>query len=151
MAFELKEEGNKLFQNSDYENAIKKYARVRLFTQPFIPKGNQDEIMSMMVKSKTDGISSEKKIEVVDLQAQTSLNMSTCFFKLGNYKKAVDKATESINLKKTYKAYYRRGIAYSKLLQFDNAASDLEAALKTDVNDPMKITNELNQFRAKAA
>jgi hypothetical protein len=41
-----------------------------------------------------------------------------------NYKKAVEKATESLQHKKTLKALYRRGKGYQKLCDFERALVD---------------------------
>ena len=108
-------------------------------------------MMSMMSSLKKGEITPETKAEILELQAQTYLNMSICFFKRENYFKAVEKATDSIKLKKSYKAYYRRGMAYAKLLQYDNAAEDMLGAIKMDTSDPQNIQHELNKFKREAA
>ena len=69
MAKYLKEEGNNFYKNKDYENAIKKYARVRMFTQTFLPRDNQEQVLNMMKTSAKDQITAEKKAEVVELQS----------------------------------------------------------------------------------
>ena len=68
MAKLLKDEGNMFFKNKDYENAIKKYARVKMFTTTFLPKDNQDEFMSMMSAAKKSEITPETKAEILELQ-----------------------------------------------------------------------------------
>ncbi len=116
MAKLLKDEGNIFFRRNDYENAIKKYARVKLFTKQFLPsKNGDDKMMSMMVNSKQAKIDEDTTAEIVELQSVTSCNMATCFFKLKNYQKAIEKATESIDLKKNIKAFFRRGMSHGAL------------------------------------
>ncbi len=138
MAKHLKDEGNIFYKNKDYEQAIKKYARVKLFTKPFLPSENSEQMLSMVAKSQ-DKLSNEETQEVVELQASTSLNMAICFFLLKNYEKSIQKATESIALKKTIKGYYRRGKAYAALSQYENAADDMKLAVKMDTSDPNDI------------
>jgi len=66
------------------------------------------------------------------------------------YDKSVQKATESLKLKKSIKGYYRRGKAYGALEQYDNAVSDLKEAVKLDISDPNSIQSELRVFDRKA-
>ena len=76
--------------------------------------------------------------------------MATCFFLLKNYKKTIEKATESLKLKKTVKAYYRRGKAYAALEDYEDAVVDLTAAIKMDTSDQNDIMRELVMFERKA-
>jgi hypothetical protein len=55
--------------------------------------------------------------------------MATCQFLQKAYEKSVDKATESLKLKKSIKGYYRRGKAYAALNQLENAIADLKCAV----------------------
>jgi tetratricopeptide (TPR) repeat protein len=76
---------------------------------------------------------------VIELQATTYLNMSQAFFQQKNFDKSIKKATDSLNLKKTIKAYYRRGKAYAMLGQYENAADDMKKAVLMDTSDPNDI------------
>lgn len=76
-------------------------------------------MLSMVKKQKT---SDEEQQEMIELQAVTDLNMATAFFMQKRYDKCIQKATLSLELKKTIKAYYRRGKAYGSLERFDEAA-----------------------------
>eukprot|EP00352_Strombidinopsis_acuminata_P007478 CAMPEP_0176367236 /NCGR_PEP_ID=MMETSP0126-20121128/21739_1 /TAXON_ID=141414 ORGANISM="Strombidinopsis acuminatum, Strain SPMC142" /NCGR_SAMPLE_ID=MMETSP0126 /ASSEMBLY_ACC=CAM_ASM_000229 /LENGTH=62 /DNA_ID=CAMNT_0017724977 /DNA_START=286 /DNA_END=474 /DNA_ORIENTATION=+ len=58
-------------------------------------------------------LTEEEKERVIALNAATYLNMSICFFLTEKYDKSIEKATKSIELKKTIKAFYRRGKAYA--------------------------------------
>ena len=89
-----------------------------------------------MINSKQTKIDSETTAEIVDLQSITSCNMANCFFRLKNYNKAIEKATESINLKKNVKALYRRGMSYGALEQYDQAVEDFLLVVKMDTSDP---------------
>lgn len=68
-------------------------------------------------------IGSEKD-QIQELQATTFLNMAICFFLTGQYQKSVEKATKSLEHKKTLKAYYRRGKAHLARNDFENAIKD---------------------------
>ena len=69
MAKRFKDEGNLFFKSKDYENAIKKYAHVKMFTTTFLPKDNQNEFMSMMSAAKKSDITPDTKAEILELQA----------------------------------------------------------------------------------
>ena len=55
------------------------------------------------------------------------------------YEKSVEKATLSLNLRKTIKGYYRRGKAYGALEKYEEAAKDMKAAIMLDTEDPNMI------------
>lgn len=74
-----------------------------------------------------------------EVNAATYLNMSTCFYLLQNYPKAIEKATESLANKKTIKGLYRRGKAYAMKLDYDKAVKDMEEAVIMDTSDPNDI------------
>jgi len=105
--------------------------------------------MSMLPQKNKD-ITPETQAEIVELQSQTFLNMATCFFLMQKFDKSVQKATESLKLKKSIKGYYRRGKAYGALEQFDNAVNDLKEAVKLDISDPNDIQQELIMYDKKA-
>ncbi len=88
--------------------------------------------------------------EVIELQATTYLNMSQAFFQKKNYEKTIQKATDSLNLKKTVKAYYRRGKAYAMLEQYENAAADMKKAVLMDTSDPNDFQIEMMRYEKLA-
>ena len=75
--------------------------------------------------------------------------MSICFYLTGKYGKAVDKATQSIQNKKTIKGLYRRGKAYAMKLDYERAIQDMQDAVKMDLSDPNDIQQEIIQLKAK--
>lgn len=102
------------FKQKDYKKAMAKYSRVLLFTKQLLPAdAGADQMMSMIPGQQK--LDEQGQKEVVELQAATFLNMSTCHFLQKDFKKSVDKASESIKLQRTIKAYYRRGKAYAGL------------------------------------
>jgi tetratricopeptide (TPR) repeat protein len=90
---------------------------------------------------------------MLELQATTYLNMANAFFQLKRYDKCIEKATLSVNLQKTIKAYYRRGKAYGALEKFEEAAADMKQAVLLNTEDPNDIQKEYVMYsgRAKAA
>ena len=53
-----------------------------------------------------------------------------------NYKKAVEKAQKSVELKATIKGFFRLGQALKLSLNFEGAASAYKKAIALDVSDP---------------
>ena len=72
--------------------------------------------------------------------------MSQAFFQQKNFDKSIKKATDSLNLKKTIKAYYRRGKAYAMLEKYENAADDMKKAVLMDTSDPNEIQTEMMRY-----
>lgn len=62
--------------------------------------------------------------------------MAVCYFLTNQFEKSIDKATLSLDLRPTIKAYYRRAQAYAKLANYERAIEDLTAAIKMDTSDP---------------
>jgi len=89
---------------------------------------------------------------MLELQASTDLNMGTAFFMQKRFEKSIEKCNLSLALKKSIKAYYRRGKAYGALEMFEEAAQDMKAAVMLDTSDPNDIQQEfmIYQGRAKA-
>ena len=79
--------------------------------------------------------------------------MSICFFYLQKYQKSKEKATLSLDVKKSIKAYYRRAQARARMKDFDGACDDLKAAIMMDTSDPNDYQSELGKYEkhAKAA
>ena len=95
----LKDEGNMYFKQKEIAKAISKWCKVTLYTKSFLPsKGGEDLILSIIKKHKT---SDKDQQEMINLQAVTDLNMATAFFRLKRYDKCIQKATLSLDLKKT--------------------------------------------------
>ena len=86
---------------------------MQLFTKPFLPKSADTDQMMSMINKQT--VTEEVQQEMLDLQAATNLNMSVAFYMMKKYDKSIKKASESLALKKSIKAYYRRGKAYAEL------------------------------------
>ena len=89
--------------------------------------------------------------ELKDVVAASALNMSICFFQLKNYQKSKEKATQSIEMKKSIKGFYRRAQAKAFLKDFEGACLDLKEAIKLDTTDPNDCQAELIKYEKYAA
>ena len=75
--------------------------------------------------------------------------MSVCYFLTEQYEKSVDKATDSVALKRSIKGLYRRAKAYDALGNFEKAIEDMKSAIKMDKSDPNNLQAELTKFITK--
>ncbi|XP_013743844.2 tetratricopeptide repeat protein 1 isoform X2 [Brassica napus] len=106
-ANEAKMEGNKLFGNGLYEDALSKYELALQFAQEFP--------------------------ESVDLRSICHSNRAICYLKLGKYAEAIKECTKAIELNPSYtKALVRRAEAHEKLEHFEEALTDLKRILELD-------------------
>lgn len=144
---ELKEAGNLFFRAKDYKKALSKYSLIRMYIKAILPPEDKE------AQAFTDGVgvpaTADQLAQAKELSSQVYLNMSTCFFLLGDYQKSVEKASESLKYKKTLKGHYRRAKAYEKRGDFERAIQDMTEAIKMDTSDPQDIGQELAQLRHK--
>ncbi|KAG7961053.1 hypothetical protein I3843_10G158600 [Carya illinoinensis] len=115
-ANDAKLQGNKLFGNGQYEEALLQYE----LALPFVPA---------MPSS-------------VELRSICHANRAICFLKLGKYDETIKECTKALELNPTYmKALSRRGEAYEKLERFEEAIVDLKKILELDPsNDQARKT-----------
>ncbi|CAH8274809.1 unnamed protein product [Arabidopsis lyrata] len=113
-ANEAKVEGNKLFVNGLYEEALSKYASALELVQDFP--------------------------ESIELRSICHLNRGVCFLKLGKCEETIKECTKALELNPTYtKALVRRAEAHEKLEHFEDAVTDLKKILELDpLNDQAK-------------
>ncbi|EEF28954.1 heat shock protein 70 (HSP70)-interacting protein, putative [Ricinus communis] len=113
-ANEAKLEGNKVFGEGKYEEALLKY-EVALQVAPEIPSS-------------------------VELRSICHSNRGVCFLKLGKYEDTIKECTKALELNSSYiKALLRRGEAHEKLEHFEEAIADMKKILELDPsNDQAK-------------
>jgi tetratricopeptide (TPR) repeat protein len=85
----------------------------------------------------------ELKKVACELERDVNCNMAMVFLKEKNYTKAVEKATNSLKVEKTTKAYYRRGKAYALKNDFENAYCDFEAGKALDPAESKLFDSEI--------
>ncbi|KAG7571941.1 Tetratricopeptide repeat [Arabidopsis suecica] len=106
-ANEAKLEGNKLFGNGVYEEALLKYELALQFAQ--------------------------EVLESEELRSICYSNRAICYLKLGKYAEAIKECTKAIELNPSYtKAFVRRAEAHENLEHFEEALTDLKKILELD-------------------
>ncbi|KAE8056096.1 hypothetical protein FH972_012892 [Carpinus fangiana] len=115
-ANDAKSEGNKLFGDGLYEEAISHYD-LALQVAPDMPSS-------------------------VELRSICYSNRAVCFLKLGKYEETIKECTKALELNPTYmKALTRRGEAHEKLEHYEEAIADMKKILELDPsNDQAKRT-----------
>ncbi|XP_050212956.1 uncharacterized protein LOC126664554 isoform X2 [Mercurialis annua] len=115
-ANEAKLEGNKLFSEGKFEEALFSY-ELALEVAP------ENEIPSS-----------------AELRSNCHLNRGVCFFKLGKYEDTIKECTKALELNSSYiKALVRRADAHEKLEHFEEAIADMKKILELDPsNDQAK-------------
>lgn len=104
---EAKMEGNKLFGNGLYEEALSKYELSLHFAQ--------------------------ESPESLELRSICHSNRAICYLKLCKYAEAIKECTKAIELNPSYtKALVRRAEAHEKLEHFEEALDDLKKILELD-------------------
>jgi len=118
-ALRRKNDGNKFYSSNKYQLAIRKYQRaIDLFSY------------------KTGMKDSEKQESIKEIEVPCHGNISQCFLKEKNYKKALEHANKVIDLDKSNtKGLWRRGEAYLGLNEIENAEKDFAAAVQLEPND----------------
>ncbi|GAB2215753.1 hypothetical protein Droror1_Dr00020151 [Drosera rotundifolia] len=106
-ANDAKTDGNLLFKNAQYEDALLKY-ELALQLAPEIPLSNE-------------------------LCAMCYANRGICYLKLGKYEETIKECTKAIELNPAYiKALLRRAYAYERLECFEDAVGDYKEILELE-------------------
>ncbi|KAK7292997.1 hypothetical protein RJT34_15857 [Clitoria ternatea] len=115
-ANEAKVEGNKLFVDGKYEEALSQY-ELALQVAPDMPSS-------------------------VEIRSICHANRAVCFLKLGKYEDTTKECTKALELNPAYvKALLRRGEAHEKLDHFEEAIADMKKILEIDPsNDQARKT-----------
>ena len=105
----IKEEGNTLFKQNKYEDAIKKYYEA-----------------IQEIKTSTD--KDKYKSELNELEKQCRLNIANCKLKTKDYDGVINECSIVLENNKCFKAYYRMGLALFHKKKYDKAFRYLDNA-----------------------
>ena len=113
--------GNICVKNQDFTRALKHYSKA-LFGLKMIFDGDKQAFFD----SGKDAVKYIAEIEI-----PTCLNLSYCYLKTEEYHYAIKYAKQVLdNDSENVKAYYRRGVAYTKIGEVARAKEDLNTALE---------------------
>uniref|UniRef100_A0A6N2MR24 Uncharacterized protein n=1 Tax=Salix viminalis TaxID=40686 RepID=A0A6N2MR24_SALVM len=105
---EAKLEGNRLFGNGQYEEALLQYELALQVAPQDVPSS-------------------------VELRSICHFNRGVCFLKLGKYEDTIKECSKASELNPSYmKALVRRGEAHEKLEHFEEAIADMKKILEFD-------------------
>ncbi|KAK4270291.1 hypothetical protein QN277_023344 [Acacia crassicarpa] len=115
-ANDAKLEGNKLFGDGQFEEALSKY-ELALQIAPDMPSS-------------------------IEVRSICHSNRGVCFMKLGKYEDTIKECTKALELNPAYlKSLVRRGEAHEKLEHFEEAIADMKKILEIDPsNDQARRT-----------
>ncbi|KAK8697486.1 hypothetical protein V6N13_113631 [Hibiscus sabdariffa] len=125
-ANDAKIQGNKLFGNGQYEEALLQY-EIALQVTADMPTA-------------------------VEIRSICHSNRAVCYLKLGRYEETIKECTKALELNPSYiKALVRRGEAHEKLEHFEEAISDMKKILELDPSNhqAMKTIYRLEPLAAE--
>jgi tetratricopeptide (TPR) repeat protein len=140
-AQQLKKEGNEHFKAGEYKQAKAKYVKAYAHTRTFnnSDPNSGDGMVDLAMKAKgVEGGTEEYTVIAKALERDINNNMAIIFLKEENYPKAIEKATKSLNIEKTVKAYFNRGKAYALKNDFESSYADFEQG-KVDFPESAKV------------
>ena len=127
----MKEEGNNLFRDKKYEEAIKKYYETI------------EEIKTSIDKEKY-------KNELNDIERSCRLNISACKLKTKDYDGVINECSIVLETNKCFKAYHRMGLALFHKQKYDKAFRYLDNANAIgNQNEKKVIEPDLRECKEK--
>eukprot|EP00758_Cryptobia_borreli_P004407 Tbor_TRINITY_DN4356_c0_g2::TRINITY_DN4356_c0_g2_i1::g.7697::m.7697 len=135
VAQQRKEQGTKLFQTEDYEDAQTRFVQAL-------------SILGTLYDSTSDDHKKKKN----EISLSCHLNIASCSIKLQrNWRIAISNCTSALDIHPDHpKALYRRGQAYSGQGDYREALEDLVKALHLSNNDPA-VAAEIEYIKTKKA
>lgn len=151
-ANKLKEEGNEFFKQSNYSKALSKYTKIFAYIHGLkSPEMGMESMLPAAQGNKPNQPSDSQSSAIDNLLNSTNSNISACYLKLNEPRKAIQYAEKVIQKDpNNSKALFRRGCAYLACNELDKSESDLQAALKLSPNDA-GIKNQLIIVKKKSS
>ena len=138
----LKTEGNIFFKQKEFKKAFCCYHKVFFMINGIIDP--HDEINKYSLKN-SEVATPEILEKVKELKSSVFSNMSQIDIINKNYGKAVERASKSLEIKKSIKGFYRRGIAYIEISEFEKARKDLETVREMDMASGSTLNEDLEE------
>lgn len=111
----IKGTGNRLFKEEKFELAKAKYEKV---LREFNHVNPQDD---------------DEGKEFSETRSSLHLNVAACFLKMGEYRKSIETCNKVLDANPVHvKAFYRRGMAYMAVGDFDEARNDFNKMMSID-------------------
>eukprot|EP00731_Ephydatia_muelleri_P028250 Em0019g1123a len=130
-ANELREEGNKFFEEKNFKGAIRKYHNALLYTRAMTNKMSEFGFLNTSQRATAAEEESAKK-----LTTALSNNLSACFMKTEEWEKAATHAKNVLSAEPNNpKALFRRGTANIHLRRYEEAEMDLNRAEELSPTD----------------
>jgi len=129
---DLKNEGNKLFREKRFREALIKY----------------NSGLNYFFKIPTENL---KTNTLIDLKQTLLLNVINCHIALNEYNYALKKIPEAFEIKETPKCFFYRALSLMNLGDFDQAFSDIEKLKSLLPNDKqiLKLENDFEILKKK--
>ena len=137
--------GNICVKNQNFEGAISHYNKA-LLSLKMLFQGNEGT-GDMYVTDRDQAVKM-----LIDIETPAYLNLAHCYIKTEGYHFAIKYANLALeNDPESSKAYYRRGVAYTKIGEVDKARESLNTALglKIDEGERATIGRALNDIKMK--
>ena len=151
-AQKYKEEGNVLFKEGELQKARYKYVKVFAFTKTLTgedPESGEGMVDIALKANQKGEINTEMKNKAKEIERDVNSNMAMVFIKEKNWTKAIEKATNSLNIEKSVKGYYRRGIAHAMKNDYESAYKDFDEGKELDPDSKDLFDKEIAKTKKK--
>lgn len=141
-----KKEGNDFYKAKEYEKAIDKYSKVFAFTRSIV-SGEAEEGDTELAEALQNTNSGEEgeilKARAKNLERDANNNLARIYLVQKQWEKAIEKTTDSLNIEKTSKGYFRRGKAYAESNKFEEALKDFMTGKEQFPEDAKEFDSEI--------
>ncbi|XP_077984970.1 peptidyl-prolyl cis-trans isomerase D-like isoform X2 [Glandiceps talaboti] len=130
----IKQIGNKIFKEQNYEKAKEKYLKAIGYIEA-------------IEESSSGDLTAEEEEKLVGVLLPMYNNVAACCVKLNLYQEALGNAEKALDIDpKNVKGYFRKAQALAGMRDFERALMELSEALKLEPNDK-GIRNEITKVK----